>query len=61
MVYNIGAGHKLDPIEIANNMMAYRNSGFLPLNDDAVHKVIKNNFNALQVNPFVTFFTNISN
>ena len=51
----IGAGHKLDPIEIANNMMAYRNSGFLPLNDDAVQKVIKNNFNALQVNPSSPF------
>ena len=37
----IGAGHKLDPIEIANNMMAYRNSGFLPLNDDAVQKVVE--------------------
>jgi len=51
----IGVGHKLHPIEIANQMMAYRNSGFLPLDDIAVQQIIKNNFNALQVNSLSPF------
>lgn len=52
----VGVRHKLQPMEIANMMMAFRNSGFLPLDDIAVQKVIKENFNALQVNaksPFI--------
>lgn len=46
----VGVGHKLTPIEIANNMIAYRNYEFVPLNDVDVQKVIRNNFNKLQVN-----------
>jgi len=44
----VGINHKLTPIEVANNMMAFRNAELLPLTDPGVQRVIKNNFNALQ-------------
>lgn len=47
----VGVGHKLQSIESANKMMAFRNGGFLPLDNVDVQQVIKNNFNALQVSP----------
>jgi hypothetical protein len=46
----VGVGHKLSPIEVANNMIAYRNYEFVPLDNTDVQKVIRNNFNKLQVN-----------
>ena len=51
-VYNkntyIGIGHKLKPIEIANNMIAYRSSGYMDLDHPEVQRVIKNRFQELQ-------------
>ena len=44
----IGIGHKLGKLEIANNMIAYRNSGYLPLDDIEVQQVIKKYFKQLQ-------------
>lgn len=46
----VGVGHKLQPIEIANQMIAYRNYEFMPLDDASVQKVIRDNFNQLQRN-----------
>ena len=44
----IGIGHKLGKLEIANNMIAYRNSGYLPLDDLEVQRIIKKYFKQLQ-------------
>ena len=44
----IGVRHKLNKLEIANNMIAFRNSGYLPLDDIEVQKVIKKYFKQLQ-------------
>jgi|TARA_B110000444_G_C18845744_1_gene601862 GH24 family phage-related lysozyme (muramidase) len=44
----VGTNHALAPIEVSNNMMAFRNAELLPLTDREVQNVIKHNFNALQ-------------
>lgn len=44
----IGVGHKLSKMEISNMMMAFRTTGYLPLDDKDVQKVVKNQFNKLQ-------------